>query len=768
MNKIIVALLGNPNAGKTTLFNALTGNCQRVGNWSGVTVEKKTGRFDYQDKRVELVDLPGTYSLNGISEQSALDAQIACNYIGSKQADVVVNIVDAANMERNLYLTMQLLEMQVPMILAVNMVDIAKQRGIRLDFQLLAEQLQCPIVPLVSRKKQGLDALKQVIVSHANVAPLLPAYSMLLEDAAAAIMARLPQDKIQGYARWHALRLLENDVYVKKQWTEETLQACVNAQQAKIEQQYGVDAGLVLADARYQQINMLLRTTQCRIAPKKQLNHWLDKLSLNRWLGIPIFLLIMYLMFEFSITIGGILQPLFDGGSRVIFIDGVMHLGQWLGVPRWLTACLAQGIGLGINTVVTFIPQIGGLFLFLCFIEDSGYIARAAFVMDKVMQFIGLPGKSFVPLVIGFGCNVPAIMATRTLESHRDRLLTIMMSPFMSCGARLAIFAVFSTAFFPRIGALMVFTLYLVGIMVALLTGFILKKIFFQGQPSPFVMELPPYHLPSGKTVLIHTWHRLKHFLLRAGKVIVPVCLLIGSLNTIEFNGHVVPDGSEHSILSGVGRMLTPVFKPMGITQDNWPATVGLLTGTLAKEVVVGTLNTLYTQNNRSLRKPEQFNLLQKLRGVWYDTVDSFSALSISHFTNPLTANESDHLMSHTAMGNMFREFGSPFSAFAFMLFVLLYIPCISTMGAISREAGQSWAWLSLLWSVVIAYALAVMVFQIGGIVVHPLRAGLWIITMLLLLFATIFVMQKLAKHSKLFDVLLTKKPEFYKRKGCH
>ena len=751
MDKITVALLGNPNSGKTTLFNALTGSRQRVGNWSGVTVEKKTGHVDVDGTQLELIDLPGTYSLSVSSEESALDAQIACQFILAHKADVVVNIVDAANLERNLYLTMQLLEMQVPMVLAVNMMDIAKQRGIQLDIGALSQQLGCPVVPLVSRKKRGLKALKQTITSHAKTAPLLPGYSALLETAAADIAAQLPETTFNP--RWHALRLLENDAYVQKQFADDALTQTVIAQQNKIEQQNEVDAELTLADARYQHVNTLLSQVQSHAKQRKQLTHWLDKVALNCWLGIPVFLLVMYLMFEFSITIGGALQPLFDDGSRVIFIDGVTHLGNFLGLPIWLTAILAQGIGLGINTVVTFVPQIGGLFLFLCFIEDSGYMARAAFVMDKAMQMVGLPGKSFVPLIVGFGCNVPAIMATRTLESRRDRLLTIMMSPFMSCGARLAIFAVFSTAFFPRGGALVVLILYITGIVVALLTGLVLKKTFLKGQPSPFIMELPPYHLPSGKTVLIHTWHRLKYFLLRAGKVIVPVCLIVGSLNTIQLNGHVDPNGSQHSILSEAGRIITPVLHPMGIEQQNWPATVGLITGTLAKEVVVGTLNILYTQNNDSLQQNDHFNLWQGLKGAWDNTVSSLASLSTSSFANPFTANEADHNMSHTAMGNMIKEFGSPLSAFAFMLFVLLYIPCVSAMGATAREAGKSWAWLSLLWSFVIAYALAVIVFQAGSLLVDPLGASLWIIGMLVLLAVTIGGMEILAKRSKVFTV---------------
>lgn len=746
-SELTIGLVGNPNSGKTTLFNALTGSRQRVGNWSGVTVDKKMGRFEYQNTMVNVVDLPGTYSLSVLSENGSIDERIACDYILSGDSDVIVNIIDASNLERNLYLTTQLLEMGVPVVLAVNMLDIAKQRGLKLDLDKLAQVIGCPVVGLVARKAKGLGQLKEAIIAAQSDRPVEPKYREPLQSAIDQLSAVMKAENrsLTNRLAWQAVRLLENDFLATQQWAGYGA-VCekVTYLQQQLLDQSGQDAELLLADSRYRQISRWLDISQQQTkSNSRNLTTWVDKLVLNRWLGLPIFLFIMYLMFEFAITIGGALQPLFDQGSSVIFIQGVSALGHDMGLPIWITAILAQGVGLGLNTVLTFIPQIGGLFLFLCFLEGSGYMARAAFVMDRVMQWVGLPGKSFVPLIVGFGCNVPAIMATRTLDSRRDRLLTIFMSPFMSCGARLAIFAVFSAAFFPQGGAIIVFLLYVTGIVVAILTGLLLKLTVLKGEPSPFVMELPPYHLPSAKNVLLHTWQRLRHFLFRAGKYIVPICIIIGSLNSIQLNGHIDPQGSQQSILSEVGRVVTPVLSPMGIQQSNWPATVGLMTGILAKEVVVGTLNTLYTQNNHGINYHQQdFHFWAGIGQAFASTYDSLTHLSASSFANPFKANEADHNMSQTSMGNMVIGFGGPLAAFAFMLFVLLYVPCVSAAGAMVREAGKAWAWLSVGWSFIIAYALSVIVYQIGTFSNHVIGSSVWIGAMLALLLVTILAMK--------------------------
>ena len=744
-----IALIGNPNSGKTSLFNQLTGASQRVGNWSGVTVDKKTGHFSLKnDQKVDVVDLPGVYSLSVITDASSLDEQIACDFVLSGDFDVIINIVDASNLARNLYLTMQLLEMQVPMVVALSMEDIAHSKGSSIDHDALSQLLGCPVVGINGRKSRGSKALKEQLLEGGQIGhPVV--YSADIEKSLGQLVCLLVKHGWLNNPRWLAVRLLERDLCARSIADEhDDISTAIESIEADI-----TSPDVALASQRYRNIAEIsdkvinqFKTTRARLTDV------VDAVALNRVLGIPIFLLIMYLMFEFSITIGGALQPLFDQGSRTIFIDGGMYLGYELGLPTWFSAVVGQGVGLGINTVLTFIPQIGAMFLFLSLIEDSGYMARAAFVMDRLMQKVGLPGKAFVPLIVGFGCNVPSIMATRTLESHRDRLVTILMAPFMSCGARLAIFAVFSSAFFPKGGALIVFLLYITGIVVAILTGLLLKKTVLKGKNAPFVMELPPYHLPTMRTLWLTTWQRLKRFIFRAGKVIIPICLLVGSLNTILPNGHVVAEGSRHSILSYTGRAITPVLAPMGIDQENWPATVGLITGGLAKEVVVGTLNTLYTQRKKIEYNPQSYHFFGGLEEAVDQTVDSFKSMTLSSFSNPFTANEAEHHIDKTAMGHMVVSFGSGLAAFVYMLFVLLYVPCASTVAITVREAGKAFGVISTIWSLSIAYAVAVIVYQGATLMAHPLSSSFWVIGLIAYLYFFLFALNKYADKVKLAD----------------
>ena len=718
-----IAIVGNPNCGKTTLFNALTGANQKVGNWSGVTVDKKSGFFKLPGgEQVELIDLPGLYSLSA-SDKNSLDEQIASSFLAEEQPEAVINVIDAANIERHLYLTMQLLEMGLPVILAVNMVDVARSRGLVIHFDKLQKALNVRAVPVIGRKGVGIDDLVQATeqACHATDAAAKDVVTGHYKNHIQPFLQQMTAGQSGMAAQnWFALRLLENDNYAHSQADDTLL-----AQLEQARQQHHLKP-MDVSVVRYERISEIMDSC-CDMArvQKHRLTHVVDKICLNRFLGLPIFLFVMYLMFEFSITIGGALQPVFTNTANVIFTEGLAHLLNTLSVPVWLTAILAHGVGLGINTVVSFIPQIGCMFLFLCFLEDSGYMSRAAFVMDRFMQWVGLPGKSFVPLIVGFGCNVPAVMATRTLESRRDRLLTIMMSPFMSCGARLAIFAVFSTAFFGQNGALVVFLLYIIGIIAAVLTGLVIKNTILKGENTPFILELPAYHLPNIKSIFRQAWDRLKRFLTRAGKVIIPVCVLVGGLNTIQINGQVEPDGSRHSIMSEFGRATTPIFQPIGLKQDNWPATVGLMTGTLAKEVVVGTLNTLYSQNSDNTRLgPDQnkpFHFWSELKGSFTTTADNLASIPVTAFLNPFTANQAGADMGDAAMGNMVAAFGGSIAAvFAYLLFVLLYIPCVSTIGAMARESGQGWAWLSVWWSTSVAYIFALFAYQITQIGTNP------------------------------------------------
>ncbi|MBX3708990.1 MAG: Fe(2+) transporter permease subunit FeoB [Gammaproteobacteria bacterium] len=738
-----IMLVGNPNCGKTTLFNALTGTHQRVGNWPGVTVERKSGYFSYSGTLVEVTDLPGIYSLALVSDTVAVDEQIAVECITNKKTDLILNIVDASNLERHLYLTTQLIEMGIPIILALNMMDVAHSRQIHIDIKKLAEELGCPVVALSANKGSGITELKRVMVSEDHFQKLLMVpYPPVVQEAIHHINNVMISDKTfvvydvrhPGDHRGIAARLLEEDVNARRLVSDETIKQ-VQKQQDHIHQTMNEEADILIADARYRYIQQLIQ--QCVSHSTMLKTTWstrIDNLVLNRLLGIPIFLGIMYLLFVFSINVGGAFQDFFDISSQTIFVDGLAAGLEKIGAPTWLTALLASGIGKGINTTVTFIPVIGSMFLFLALLEDSGYMARAAFVIDRCMRLLGLPGKAFVPMIVGFGCNVPAIMGARTLENKCDRILTIMMTPFMSCGARLAIFAVFTTAFFPHGGQNIVFILYVIGILMAVLTGFLLRQTVLKGEPSPLIMELPPYHIPHMRTLLLHAWQRLKSFVYRAGRLIVPICVLIGALNALNVDGTInTGDGDAHSLLSLVGQWATPLFAPMGIKPDNWPATVGLATGVLAKEVVVGTLNTLYSQVGHFADAASQvgeFQLWTGLSQALQSIPQNLSQIS-SVFSNPVLAQAPISAVNQSVYGLMYQKFDGQIGAFAYLLFVLLYFPCISTMAVMMRELHRGWSVFSGIWMTGVAYGTAVTFYQAATWSRHPLSSSIWILVIL-------------------------------------
>ncbi|MNC15980.1 Ferrous iron transport protein B [compost metagenome] len=553
----------------------------------------------------------------------------------------------------------------------------------------------------------------------------------LLEEADN-LAAQMPADMSAQQRRWLALQMLEGDIYSREYAGDAADKLdTIRAQLAEENE----DPALLIADARYQTIAAICDSISNSLtAEPHRLTAMMDKIILNRFLGLPVFLLVMYVMFLLAINIGGALQPIFDGGSAAIFIHGIQWIGATLHFPSWLTIFLAQGIGGGINTVLPLVPQIGMMYLFLSFLEDSGYMARAAFVMDRLMQSLGLPGKSFVPLIVGFGCNVPSVMGARTLDAPRERLMTIMMAPFMSCGARLAIFAVFAAAFFGQEGALVVFSLYILGIVMAILTGLMLKHTIMRGEATPFVMELPVYHVPHLKSLLLQTWQRLKGFVLRAGKVIVIVSIFIGALNSFSFSGKEV-DNINDSALASVSRVLTPLLQPIGVHEDNWQATVGLFTGAMAKEVVVGTLNTLYTAEDMHEEPFDaaSFSLTDELGAAagetWQSLKDTFS---LSVLANPIEASKGDGEMASGAMGVMSSKFGSPAAAYSYLIFVLLYIPCISVMGAVARESSRGWMMFSVLWGLNIAYSLSTLYYQTVTFSAHPKYSLVYILAVVL------------------------------------
>lgn len=549
--------------------------------------------------------------------------------------------------------------------------------------------------------------------------PLDLKLSQEIEDALAAIEQQLHDRNIApSLVSYYARRLIEGDNCLLR---EKSIVL------SKIESTDDLD--IVLADARYQKVHDIVLNVQKRQSDASE--HFtakLDRFVLHRYFAIPLFLAMMYLMFLFAINIGGAFQDFFDITTDTIFVQGSAWLLQQLHTPNWLIALIANGAGKGVNTTLTFIPVIAAMFFFLALLEASGYMARAAFVVDKAMRSLGLPGKSFVPMIVGFGCNVPAIMAARTLDSERDRLLTVMMSPFMSCSARLAIYAVFVAAFFPTGGQNVVFSLYLLGILMAVLTGFILRQTTLRGQASPLILELPAYHRPTLKRLLKETLWRLRHFVIRAGRLIIPVCVILGGLNAMTLEGGIsTGEASTQSVLSLLGQWLTPLFAPMGLHQDNWPATVGLLTGMLAKEVVVGSLNSLYAQlGHLGQISAAHFDFWGSLASAFWSIPQNLSELG-SAFFNPLVANAPDSEMSQSVYGMMVDRFDGKAGAYAYLVFILLYVPCVSTMAVIRQEANRNYMWFSIAWSFIVAYISAVLIYQLATYTSHPQQSFLWV-----------------------------------------
>ncbi|MGQ3891544.1 Fe(2+) transporter permease subunit FeoB [Legionella sp. CNM-4043-24] len=739
-----VVLVGNPNCGKTTLFNALTGDNQRVGNWPGVTVEKKTGAYTYADQAVTVTDLPGIYSLTMADEGASQDERIAAASIVSLPADLIVNVIDACHLERHLYLSTQILELGRPLVIALNMMDIALQRGIHIDLDALSQQMGCPVIPLQAHKGIGIEALKQAVgrkVEHSRPLALnLPdAMSRYARECQQQLMA--DADISPELAAYYVWRSIEGDTTLAERVPEHRLAAVAG---------YERDFDVLLADARYQAIHRIVSSVQSRRSDASE--HFtarVDKVVLHRFWALPIFFSMMYLMFLFAINIGGAFQDFFDLSTNAVFVQGSAWLMQQIHTPQWLIALVANGIGTGISTTLTFIPVIAAMFFFLALLETSGYMARAAFVVDKIMRALGLPGKSFVPMIVGFGCNVPAIMAARTLDSERDRLLTVLMSPFMSCSARLAIYAVFVAAFFPTGGQNVVFALYLVGILMAVFTGFILRKTSLRGQSSPLILELPAYHKPALRRLFKETGMRLKYFINRAGRVILPVCVLLGGLNALTVDGGLsAGEASSNSVLSLVGQWLTPVFAPMGLTPDNWPATVGLLSGMLAKEVVVGSLNTLYAQVGHLAQSgATDFHFWSDMQAAFLSIPANLGELGHA-LLNPIMASAPDSEVSKSVYGMMASRFDGKAGAFAYLLFILLYIPCVSTMAAIRQEANKQWMWFSVAWSFLIAYAAAVVFYQLARFSLHPQQSVMWILAMLAAVGLFIVALHQRQKHT--------------------
>ncbi|MFP4365214.1 MAG: Fe(2+) transporter permease subunit FeoB [Spirochaetia bacterium] len=755
-----IALAGNPNCGKTVIFNGLTGGNAKVGNWPGVTVERLQGKMKFGHNEVDIIDLPGIYSLSAESE----DERIARDFLVSGNADLVVCILDAANLERNMYLATSIIESGVPVVLALNMMDAAKKAGIQIKTEVLSQELGCPVLPVTAIENKSFSVFKKELCDYvqsmdAKKTSSPVSYKVTLEGVMNNWSAKLSEAAAElGVSpRFLAIGVLEEDPYITDLVKDNIGEDEISSAIKELEKEYNSTLDMVIADSRYSWITSVLNKSVTQ-KPEKAIKNTADKILMHRFLGIPIFVGVMYLVFWLTMTVGGAFIDFFDILFGGIFVDGFGTLLQSIGSPQWLTAILAGGVGGGIQTVSTFVPIIFMMFLMLSILEDSGYMARAAFVMDKAMMAIGLPGKAFVPMLVGFGCTVPAIMATRTLETKRDRFMAIFMTPFMSCGARLPVYAIFAAVFFGGMAGSIVFTIYLTGIVLAILTGLLLKNTMFKGKSAPFVMELPAYHMPRVGAILGSAWRRLRAYLFRAGKVIVLVVLVLSVLNSWGTDGSFGNEDSEESVLSVIGKSITPVFTPMGIESENWPATVSLFTGLFAKEVVVGTLNSLYLQEEEieedTAAEPAEeaswdlFAIIgESVSSIWVNLAGAFDGLLDPLGVGIVTADEAalgEELETGEGVFASLRQNFTPISAYAFMLFILVYFPCVAALGVAVQETGKAYGALLVTYLTVLAWIIATLFFQIleGG-------SLLWIIIPLVLLAGIIATFAYIGKKTK-------------------
>ncbi len=587
---ITAALLGNPNVGKTTVFNQLTGSDQYVGNWAGVTVDRKEG---FVDKSIKIVDLPGIYAMDTYSNEE----KVSKAFLENENPDVILNIVDASNLERNLYLTTQLKQFNKPIILILNMVDIIDNKGLKIDYGILSKELKVNVIPIIASKEIGIDKIVELLKSGD-------------------FLCNVDDNDYQCQDEKETYNFIEN-----------ILSKC------------------------------MLSTKP----PVVSITEKIDTIVVNKFLAYPIFLLSMFLIFEFTFSWVG--QPLADLLSRLLNDGLVPFLNNLLDSSSpWFQSLIVNGIVGGVGSVIVFLPVILALFLGVTFLEESGYMARAAFIMDKTMRRMGLSGKAFIPMVVGFGCTVPAIMSARTLESEKDRKLTALLVPLMSCNARLPVYALFAAAFFPGQGTLVAGSLYLIGIVMAFLIGILFKNTIFKKDEEPFIIELPPYKLPAIKTLLAHTWEKGKGFLKKAGTIIFSISVIIWMLSNFNFSGMTTIDSS---FLASIGRFISPIFKPMGF--GSWQNSVALLAGLSAKEVIIDTLGVIYGGNLVSTL-PNNFSTL---------------------------------------------------SAYSFLVFVLLYTPCLSVVVTMKKEYGNRMAAFSVAYQLILAWMASFLVYNIGTMIIN-------------------------------------------------
>lgn len=631
-----LVLAGNPNAGKTTLFNELTGARQNVGNWPGVTVEKKQGKYTYGGDQWVVTDLPGTYSLSPYS----MEEKIAGKYIVDQKPEVVVNIIDASNLERNLYLTLQLLELQQPTVIALNMMDIVERWQIKIDVKKMEKKLGIPVLPISASRSEGIEELRRLVAEVAENPqkgmgnPVI--FSMAIEEQIQSLIQECKLDESDPRSRWQAIRVIEEDMDV------------CEALGIKMEHLYDHER-TEMTHLRYRYIHDLVDRVMKRPDRFESVTEKADKILMHPWLGLPIFGFFMYVVFSLTFSLGGMLA----GPVESLFAWISEQVGAALtalNVADWMVSLITDGVISGVGGVLVFLPNIAILFLALTILEDSGYMARVAFIMDRFMRKIGLSGKAFIPLLMGFGCSVPAVMATRTLESERDRKASMMMIPFMSCGARMPIYLLFASIFFPGKEAIVMFFLYFLGILVAVLMGTIFKETLFKGSGDPFIMEMPTYHFPTMKTVGRSVWDKVEDYIVKAGTVILAASVILWAL--LNFNQHGVSD-MVNSFGAKLGHLTAPIFAPMGF--GNWQSSLSLMTGVIAKESIVSNLSIIFGMGEAVGEAALEGNVGGMASGI----KQAF----------PLA------------------------SAFSFLIFSLLYTPCLATLAVIKRET-RSWRWM--------------------------------------------------------------------------
>ncbi len=701
-------LAGFANSGKSTLFNALSDGKQKTGNWTGVTVSAKQKQCEINNTPTLLTDLPGISSL-AQRDQQGKDLSITQDFIKNKPIDCLINVIDVTQLKRQLYLTTQLLELGLPMIVVLNKHD--RKEAENIDISKLSKQLGCPVVTENSIGKNAGKNLKDILKTLPKVSEKKHLLTLPIELA-----------DFQGIPL-----SLER-------------QACSGSCQSNDKQ------ALAVMQARYSFIEQVIADVTVMPPEKNTFSDKLDHWMLHPVLGVPIFLVMMYLLFMFAINVGSAFIDFFDILAGAIFVDYPLHFLSSFGLPDWLTTIIG-GIGLGIQTVATFIPIIACLFIGLSLLESSGYLARAAFVVDSAMQKIGLPGKAFVPLIVGFGCTVPAVMSARILDNERERITTVMMSPFMSCGARLPVYALFAAAFFPDSGQNIVFLLYLIGIAAALFTGLMLKKTILMGSNSINIMELPLYEWPKLSYLCKRVWQRTRSFVLGAGKTIIVVVCVLNFFNSLGTDGEFGHHDTQDSLLSRSAQVVTPLLAPMGVKEDNWQASVGIITGLFAKEALVATFNSLYSPKSEEASEPESFGVIwdealgsitDNLQGIEADDPLGTNIGDVSTIQAAAQAQE----VEESTITIMQAAFAGKIGAFSYLLFILLYTPCAAAMGAIKNEVGTRWAVFAASWSFTLAYLSAVASYQVATFATTPLHS-FSILTVVSLVFFGIYMTLK-------------------------